>query len=311
MKNRVLIFGTGFLAHHLIERLSALNYEIYVLYNNHLPELQYITDGKKLDDISVDDFMQETQPNYVFLLHGDSFIPDNSDYEKAIKNNVLLHANILSSIEKSSSRDAVKKIIIIGSASEYGSKYVDAIDETFELEPTTLYGLSKTILYETSMFFQRKGLPIVYVRQFNAIGPHQRNSFVLPSLCMQVAKLEKSASTKRIELGELSHERDFIDVRDAVEAYLLLLEKGASGEVYNVASGTKCSVAGLLEKVLETTSIKDEIEIVSKQGPLYNDRGFSKTLLASIDKLKALGFATRYTLDDTVRDTLEYWRKNV
>ena len=145
----------------------------------------------------------------------------------------------------------IEKILVIGSASEYGKFYDTAITENFPLHPTSLYGLDKICLYNASMYYYERGLPIVHVRQFNTTGPLQRETFVLPSFCKQAAEIEKGIREPKMFVGDLNQERDFIDIRDTCRAYSLLFEEGLAGQVYNVSSGNCISINELLYIVLK------------------------------------------------------------
>lgn len=68
-------------------------------------------------------------------------------------------------------------------------------------------------------YYCRKSLPLVYVRQFNTIGVGQQDKFVLPSFVKQLVKIEKGFQEKRIKVGDLTQEREFINVKDSCKAY--------------------------------------------------------------------------------------------
>src|SRR3989304_6036501 len=99
--------------------------------------------------------------------------------------------------------------------------------------------------------------------------------------------------------------RYFLDVRDAVEALLLLAEKGQPGEAYNVCSGTGTSVSGLLQAVIAAAGVPAEV---------YRDPQLCRPLDAPItvgapSLLSARGGQPKTTIREMVRDTLEFWRQ--
>ena len=84
-------------------------------------------------------------------------------------------------------------------------------------------------------------------RPFNHTGPGQSTDFVLPSFAAQIARIEAGLQPPSLKVGDLSSERDFLDVQDVVEAYLALLNNGEAGTVYNVCSGASRKVSEWLE----------------------------------------------------------------
>ena len=79
--------------------------------------------------------------------------------------------------------------------------------------------------------------PVIVVRAFPHTGPGQSQTYVLPALAARLMAAKRTGASS-VRTGNLSAIRDFLDVRDVVRAYLLLLDRGTPGEVYNVASGT-------------------------------------------------------------------------
>jgi nucleoside-diphosphate-sugar epimerase len=81
------------------------------------------------------------------------------------------------------------------------------------------------------------GVDVVVTRSFNHTGPGQPPTFVAPSFARQLARIERGLQEPVLKVGNLDALRDLTDVRDVVRAYTALMASGATGEVYNVASG--------------------------------------------------------------------------
>ena len=311
---KLLVFGSGFIAENFIDSFKSLyadKCEVVVLYNRH----QVVNTGVlqyNMNDIAINKVLTDFQPDYIVCFQGNSFVSDNNKVHQAIQNNVLKTSSLLESLEENNIYKSIKKILIIGSAGEYGKLYNEPIKEEIALIPNSLYGLSKALLYEVFKYYVRKGFPLVYIRQFNTIGIGQQEKFVLPSFVKQIVKMEKKQQEKVIEVGDLTQERDFIDIRDTCSAYNLLLRKGKIGETYNVASGVYLSVEELLNKIIEQSTIsKESLQIHSDVNMFHSNDSLSKRLYADIEKLKQLGFKLKHTIDDTIYENLTYWRKNV
>jgi GDP-4-dehydro-6-deoxy-D-mannose reductase len=311
--SKLLIFGSGFLSQYISKDFIDTNNEVKVIYNNHIiSELDTSYQIKMDSIINLIEFIQEYKPDYILFAIGDSFVPNNINVQNAINKNLSPILEILDKIHKNKKNiNFIKKIIIIGSAAEYGNVFNDKIDETTKTHPYSIYWLTKIFLYNSAMYYIEKGLPIIYVRQFNVIGPHQRDLFVLPSFCKQIAQIEKGLKEPKIEVWNLSHERDFTDVRDVANAYHLLFEHGKIWEIYNIWSWSSVKIQKILDILLENTSFKGLIKIVKNKELLLNKNVLSNILLCDNTKLKKLGFKRNYEIKETILDTLTYWKKSV
>lgn len=310
---KILLFGTGFIAANLIDYFYT-EYESVdcaVVYNKTRISSRHAVRQYPMTD-SVESIFRVEKPDCLIVLHGNSYVPDNVDISESVTENLLKSISFLEEVWKRKLFADLRKIIVVGSASEYGRLYHDAIREDFPLYPTSIYGFSKICLYNATQLFVNRGLPIVYVRQFNVIGPGQRESFVLPTFLRSLALIEKHKSEPVLDVGDLSQERDFIDVRDLCRAYDLLLDRGIVGDVYNVASGEYVIVERLLQLAIEASDLDpDKLSIRQNQDLFLGKENLCTRLHADIMKLRALGFERRYLLKQTVKNTLDYWRDNV
>lgn len=310
---KIFIYGSGFIARNLIEYFQnyGTNIQIVLAYNHHMLE-----NSKNIKQVSmnenIENILIEEKPEYVIVLQGNSFVANNTDIESSTHDNMLKSATFLEKIYDSSVKEFIKKILVVGSASEYGKFYDKPIKEDFSLHPTSLYGLSKIFLYNASMYFVERGLPIVYIRQFNTVGLGQRDSFVFSSFSKNIVQIEKNLAEPVLNVGDLSQERDFLDVRDTCLAYSILMQDGIVGETYNVASGDYISIEKLLHLMIEKSNLSIEaLKIIENKNLFSKEASLSNRLHADIEKLKELGFKPKYCLEDTIIDILEYWRENV
>ncbi|HJZ13048.1 MAG TPA: GDP-mannose 4,6-dehydratase, partial [Acidobacteriota bacterium] len=142
-------------------------------------------------------------------------------------------------------------------------------------------------------------------RSFNHTGPRQRDNFVCSAFAKQIAYAEAGIMEPEMKVGNLTARRDFTDVRDVVRAYQAILEQGASGEPYNVCSGSAVSIDRILKILLSHSSIDFRITIDSER---YRPVDVP-VLSGSAEKLKQeTGWQQRYNLETTLRDLLDYWR---
>ena len=91
-------------------------------------------------------------------------------------------------------------------------------------------------------------------RSFSHTGPGHDTRFAFPNFARQIAAAEAGAGPREIVTGDLSPVRDFLDVRDVVAAYRLLLKEGRPGEIYNVSSGNSLTISQGLEILVDGAS---------------------------------------------------------
>lgn len=223
------------------------------------------------------------------------------------KNNGAIQENILEAIRLITPQ---ARLVTISSAQIYGKSITDAeipITESHEFRPINPYAVSKIHQDSLSyMYYSAHNLDIVRARPFNHIGERQTNQFVVSSLAEQIAKIEKGYQ-ELLKVGNTDSIRDFTDVKDMVEAYIILMEKGLSGEVYNIGSGVGISIATIIEIFKNVATIELNIEL--DQNRLRPSD--IPVMIASIEKIKALGWQPTIPLESTLKRILDYWRQNV
>jgi GDP-4-dehydro-6-deoxy-D-mannose reductase len=251
----------------------------------------------------------EVQPDYVFHLAAQSFVPTSfADPWDTLENNIRAQLNLLEAVRQSG-REA--RLLVIGSNEEYGAPQPDELPQTEEspLRPHNPYAVSK--IAQDFLGFQYHlayGLPVVRVRPFNHTGPGQSPRFVIPAFASQIARIETGLQEPVVKVGNLEAARDFTDVRDIVRAYHLAVTRGRAGEVYNLASGQPRSVRGLLETLLSYA----EVQIRVERDPARYRPVDVPVVCGSADKFHRLtGWKIEIPFEQTLRDVLGYWREQV
>ena len=221
-------------------------------------------------------------------------------------NNTGIFLNLLESV-KDAGIDC--KILNIGSSEEYGFVVEKNLPLTEDLiiNPANPYAVTKMAQESMAKVYSNGlGMNIVSTRSFNHIGPRQRDTFVVASFTKQVAQAVVEGKKELVmNTGNLAVVRDFLDVRDVVNAYQLLLENGKKGEVYNVCSGEGIP----LTKIIEELSAISGIKITTKtDASLIRPNDIPK-IIGSNKKLEAdTGWKRNYTLHQTLTDTFNYWK---
>jgi GDP-4-dehydro-6-deoxy-D-mannose reductase len=315
---RAFVTGiTGFAGSYLATELLDSNYDVF---GTRLKgeSLDRISPFKKFIAVSVLDLqdadsahklLRKVKPDLVFHLAAAASVGQSFENpQETLSANVMGTLNLLEALRGLTS---ISTVLVVSSSDIYGAvKSSDLpLKEDAPVQPLSPYGVSKAaadmLAYQ---YFRSLGIPIVRARAFNHTGPKQSAGFVVPDFCRQVAVIERSRSRSVIRVGNLGMERDISDVRDIVRGYRLLAERGVPGEVYHLCSGKSIGIGDLLAKVVGMAT--REVEVVSDcrlVRPTETPR-----LLGDYSKArKAVGFKPLHRLDDTISDTLEYWRKEV
>jgi len=253
-----------------------------------------------LDCAGLLNLIRQVKPSYIFHLAGLNFSDDPKSFYDI---NVMGTVNLLEAVRKT--RDHIDpKVLTVGSSAEYGivNEYELPISEGNPLRPITHYGVSKVAQDLLGFhYFKAYGLKVIRVRPFNLIGPGQSADFVCGALARQIVEIEKGARKKKILVGNLEPERDFIDVRDVVRAYFQLMTAGKDGEVYNIGSGKCYSIRQVLEILLREAVVKIGI----KQDKERIRQSDIPKQVSNIDKIRSkTGWIPQIPLETSLRDTL-------
>jgi GDP-4-dehydro-6-deoxy-D-mannose reductase len=201
------------------------------------------------------------------------------------------------------------RIVYVGSGLVYGdvARPEQAQHEGCPLRPASPYASSKAAADLVSYEYTRThDLDIVRVRPFNHIGPRQSPEYAVAHFAQQLAAIERGQQPPVLETGNLEPQRDLTDVRDVVRAYQLLMAKGRTGEVYNVASGQAWSMRAVLDRLLGLVRVP--VTVCQRAG-LVRSKETSVIRGNSVKLRRETGWAERFLLDQTLQDTLEYWRQ--
>lgn len=219
------------------------------------------TDIRNQDDIR--GAVDASRPDLVFHLAGVAFPPDSDRAPAASYDvNTLGAVRLLAELVARRGAGALDPaVLVVGTGTQYGKH--DAADmpltEAAERRPLTTYAATKAAQEEAALQIARaSGMRIVCTRSFNHSGPGHGREYLLPSLVRRVRALRGESGPHTLALGN-DVVRDYLHVTDVVRAYLLLLDAGVGGEVYNVASGRGISVRELARDVLLRAGVEAEI----------------------------------------------------
>ena len=318
MSTILITGGTGFAGSHLVEALlqkgerdvhvtsfgSAESIVGKLLPSDHIHSLD-LTNSEQTQKL-----FQNLHPDQVYHLAAFATVGSSfENAEKTLENNIKLQLTVLETLKNVCSH---ARVLIIGSAMEYDflTAVADSskkITEDHPLGPVSPYAISKVMqdLLGLSYVYSYK-MNIIRARPFNHIGERQTLDFAIPSFAQQITAVEKGKQTHLL-VGNLEAVRDFTDVKDMVLAYILLMEKGEVGEVYNIGSGVGHTMREVLETMCRLSSTHiDIITDPDKVRPLD-----VPSVIADSNKIEKLGWKTHISLEESLERILIEWRNNV
>ena len=303
----VLIFGAGgFVGSYLSREFIEHGYNVFgsdKVHSAMLPSEVDFESADLMDSEAVEKLVNKIGPDIIVNLAAISSVGASWNIPQfTIQVNVVGALNIMEAARKSVKKP---KILFVGSSEEYVISDFP-MNEDRQLNASNPYGISKVTQEQFAKLYKEQyGLKIFCVRPFNHTGVGQRDSFVLPSFCKQVAEIEKSGNSGKIKVGNLTVKRDFSHVKDIVRAYRMIVESENCDLIYNVGSGTAYSLEDMLQYIIKMSSQKIEVEIdqsrfrPTDQPVICCDYNLIK---------KELGWEPQYTVFDALKEMLEYYR---
>lgn len=307
MKDTVLVTGAaGFAGSHLVQLLAARGPVIAWARSAPPPGILELATWQRvdlLDRAAVLQAARDVAPAQVYHCAGSAHAGQSwSDTTTPLAENVMATHHLLEALGALGTRP---RVVVTGSAMVYAPA-ASPITESQPLRPGNPYAVTKLAQEQLALRAAIEDqLDVVVARSFNHTGPRQSPDFAAASFARQVARIEQGGVEPVIRAGNLDGVRDLSDVRDVVRAYALLMEKGASGAAYNVASGVGRPVRALVDGLAARSRVPVRIEIdQTRMRP--ND---VPVLVGDPTRLKAAtGWSPDVSFEHMLDDLLDYWR---
>lgn len=222
-------------------------------------------------------------------------------HQAAITDTTVMDQKLMMSVNVDGFRDLlgwaakarVKKVVYASSAGTYGDAPPPQREDATP-RPMNPYGFSKAIMDNAAA--EAKGVKAVGLRYFNVFGPREAHKGKFASMIWQLSLQMKAGRRPRIfEFGE--QYRDFIYVKDVVEANLLALAKAPAG-VYNCCTGRKTDFNGIVAALNATLGTSLQPEYIKNPYSFYQN----ETLGDPSKAQKAFGFRAQWTVDRAIAD---------
>jgi GDP-4-dehydro-6-deoxy-D-mannose reductase len=296
---RVFVTGAkGFVGGHLLPRLHEAGMEVTA------------TDREVdvTDSTSIRGAIRRAAPDALIHLAAQSSVAASwKEPLEAFRINYLGSLTLLAAV-RAEAPDA--RVLLIGSADAYGGagRSERPIRESAPLAPRSPYARSKAAAEQVGALAAARGLDVVRVRAFTHIGSGQADHFVASSFARQVSEIAAGAREPTLSVGNLDSVRDFLDVRDVVDAYARLLDRKVPADIYNVAGGRGVPIRTVLYELLALAGLDDAVS-VEIDPDRYRETDY---LIGDASRLRAAtGWSPRIELRDTLRGLLGWWNERV
>ena len=299
----VVTGGAGFIGSHTVDRLLEEGRHVTVLDD---------LSGGKPENIN----RHKGKKNFSFV-HGD--IRNMHIVKKTLKDaDAVIHLAALANVKQSfenphlcneiniqgtlnllqaSLDSSIEIFIYASSAAVYGDPKKLPIREDHPLKPLSPYGISKMAAESyTQLFHKEFGLDTASLRYFNVYGPRQTHNQYAGVITKFLENIKNNRPLR--VFGDGRQSRDFINIKDVVEAHVLALSQKVGGEAFNIGTGTATTINELATTLLQITN-KTSLKIFHTT-PQKGDIGKS---IADISKAKEkLRFFPSVSLKEGLRN---------
>ncbi len=305
----------GFAGSWLAEELLCENYRVVggLFENEPVDNLSLCSSDITLLPLDITDpdqvaaTLRQVKPDYIFHLAAIASVARSFRSERlTYRVNFEGTLNMLAAAREVTN---LKKFVFVGSCDAYGVIMPKnrTLTEDDPFNPISPYGISKASAeYLCRQYVRRYDLPVAIARPFNHAGPRQAPDFVVSDFARQVAAIDLGLQRPEIHVGNLAPKRDFSDVRDIVRGYHLVAEQGRPGQAYHLCSGRAVSIGTVLKTLTGLTSKKVAVAVDKdklRKADIPVLRGSNRRAI------EELGFAVRYRLKETLRDTFAWWQE--
>jgi GDP-4-dehydro-6-deoxy-D-mannose reductase len=317
----ILITGiSGFVGGHLADHLHRIRPDV-VLHgmSRSAPSWDFVPEslkgkiafhpGDMRDTGWVNAILREIGPDAIIHLAAQSSVAESwRDPGGTILNNLSLLLNVLEAVRQN---ELSSRLLMVGSSEVYGpvSEQDLPLQETCPVQALNPYAAARTAQENLArIYFEGYHIPVISTRSFNHVGPGQDTRFVVSSIAKQVAGIARGERDPVVVIGNGSIIRDFTDVRDVVEAYLALIERGQPGEIYNVCSGTGRMIADIAAALVSVGGISVPVR---SSADLIRP-GDNPVIVGNNEKIRRkTGWQPRIPFEGSLKSVFEYWYHRV
>lgn len=261
------------------------------------------------DESAVRDCFRVHRPDCVVHLAAQSHVP--TSYQKPV---LTWQVNVIGTMQllEAARAEAPGGLFIFISSSEvYGREFNAGrpVTELSHFAPMNPYASSKAAADALVRDAASEDLHTLVLRPFNHVGPGQRQDFVVSAFSSQIARIEHGLQDPILHVGNLDAQRDFLDVRDVLDAYVRVVHRGhdhPGGTVWNLCTGRPVTIQSVLDDLLALSPADIEVRIDPdrlRPSEVPVALGDASAARAALDWSPATPWAK------TLADTLDHWRE--
>ncbi len=255
--SRVLITGAaGFVGRHLARELRAAGVETIGFDVPEAPAGEGLWEtGRVEDGAALAEIVARRQPDACVHLAG---VASEGEARRAPERAVRVNIEgTVALLEAFRARRPDARVLVVSTSQVYGETAGGVpLTEEAPLTPVTLYGLTKMAADRIALYYAAAhGLAALTARPVNHIGPGQSERYVVAAFARQLADIAAGRRAPELRVGNLESRRAFMDVRDTVRGYRLLLERGTPGRAYNLSCERSYAIGETLDLLCQIAGV--------------------------------------------------------
>ncbi len=304
---RVLVTGaSGFVGAHLLRALNAMDVKPVAVHQpgDTVPrdvDAEWISCDLSKES-APETLVRDLHPHYVFHLAA-RLSAERSWSFAAESVSVNFEATHRLMLALGSHTPELRKLLLIGSAEEYGNSPSLPVKEDSPAHPVSPYSASKAAASMFALLYADLfSLPVTILRPFILYGPGQAATMMIPQLITSALRGDNFAMT----LGEQT--RDFVYIEDAVDCILrAAADSGANGQIFNICSGIERSIRSVAEHIMRI--MRPEMELMPGELPYRQNEVWR--IVGSNEKVqRLLGWSPTTDMEAGLRKTIGWYRQN-
>ncbi len=262
---KILVTGiAGFVARFLTEELATAGHQVVGMdlsVDTCPPGVDEALPVDLTNPTAVSEAIARLQPEACIHLGGIASPPVGQRNPQLMLNtNILGTANLLEAVRQHVPK---ARVLLASTSYVYGNSETEIpLTEEAPLSPIGPYAVSKAAADMMTLAYARDyGMDTLTARVANHTGPGQTTDFVVPAFAHQVKAIQQGEAPPVMRVGNLASERSFMDVRDVVRAYRLLIQQGQSGKAYNVAASERVPIQWVLDQLCQAAGVSPTREV--------------------------------------------------
>lgn len=309
---KALVTGcAGFIGSNLVRKLLRLNFFVLGIDNFSTGKREFIKSietnknfkfikGDLLDLDNILTYFKDVDIVFHFAANAD--VKDGMKNTKIdIEQNIIATSNVLNAIKINN----IKKVVFSSTGAVYGEAEIIPTPENFDFPiQTSLYGTSKVAAEGLiTSYAEAYDLQAWIFRFVSVLGPHYSHGHVF-----DFVKALNLDSTSLDVLGDGNQKKSYIHVNDCINGLIHGIEHSKEKiNIFNLGSEQSCTVKNSINWIIEQLGVEPKVHF---KGGKKGWPGDNPNLILDINKIKKLGWAPKYKIEDGIKDTVNYIKNN-